>query len=70
MEAAVPLALLGFKPQRGVAYKLDAGILSGDVSGGATQVRTYWSNKATGVVSDVPSEIMLTTGLWGEATFE
>ena len=32
--------------------------------------RTYWANQATGLVNDVPGEIMLAPGLWGEATFE
>ncbi|MGD0091343.1 MAG: hypothetical protein ABSE73_15610, partial [Planctomycetota bacterium] len=70
VEAVVPLALLGLKPEKGAIYKADFGILSSDSSGGSTQVRTYWSNKATGVVSDVPSEIMLVPGLWGELKFE
>ncbi|MFA6290588.1 MAG: FlgD immunoglobulin-like domain containing protein [Victivallales bacterium] len=66
VEAVVPLALLGFTPQAGQSYKADFGILSADSSGAATQVRSYWANQATGIVSDVPSEIMLTPGLWGE----
>ena len=60
------MSLLGFTPQTGQSYKADFGILSADSSGAATQVRTYWANQATGIVSDVPSEIMLTPGLWGE----
>ncbi len=70
VEAIVPLALLGLTPQKGTTYKIDFGILSADNSGNGTLVRTYWANQATGIVSDVPSEIMLTPGLWGDITFE
>jgi hypothetical protein len=31
--------------------------------------RVYWSNKATGLTSDVPSEAMLTPQLWGTWQF-
>jgi hypothetical protein len=27
--------------------------------------RLYWSNKATGIVSDIPSEAELQPSLWG-----
>ena len=30
----------------------------------------YWSNKATGITADVPSEAELTPGLWGDITIE
>jgi len=70
VEVTVPLDLLEFKPESSRTYKVDFGILSADSSGSATQVRTYWSNQATGIVSDVPSEIMLFPGLWGTCKFE
>jgi hypothetical protein len=69
VEAVVPLTVLGLKPQPGKSYKIDFGILSADSSGSRTQVRTYWANQNTGLVSDVPGEIMLTPGLWGDVTF-
>src|SRR3990172_7112662 len=47
-----------------VAYRVDVQILSVDSSGTSAPTRTYWASKATGVVSDVPGEIMLTPGLW------
>jgi hypothetical protein len=65
VEAVVPFELLGLKPEPGKSYKIDFGILSADSSGGATVARTYWANQATGLVSDVPGEIRLTPGLWG-----
>ncbi len=70
VEAVVPFELLGLKPQPGKRYKIDFGILSAAGDGKTTVARTYWANKATGLVSDVPGEIMLTPGLWGEAEFE
>ncbi len=70
VEAIVPWAALGVVPRKGVGYKADFGILSADSAGLSTMVRTYWANQATGIVSDVPSEIMLTPALWGEVRFE
>jgi hypothetical protein len=64
-ELSIPLAALGLKPQTGRSYKADVGILRGD--GTATTARVYWSNKATGITSDVPSEAALTPQLWGRA---
>jgi hypothetical protein len=66
-EIAVPLAVLGLKPAAGMALKADVGVLRGD--GMATTQRVYWSNKGTGITSDVPSEAMLTPNLWGKWVF-
>ncbi|YCM42796.1 hypothetical protein V2O64_15925 [Verrucomicrobiaceae bacterium 227] len=65
-QVSVPLSVLGLKPKNGMRIKGDLGILRG--SGTRTTQRVYWSNKATAIVSDVPSEAMLTPGVWG--TFE
>lgn len=62
-EFSIPLAALGFNPKPGQSLKGDIGILRGN--GTATTARVYWSNKATGITSDVPSEAMLTPLLWG-----
>jgi hypothetical protein len=62
-ELSIPLAALGLKPQAGQSLKGDIGILRGD--GSETTARVYWSNKATGITSDVPSEAILTPQLWG-----
>jgi hypothetical protein len=62
-EIAVPLALLNLTPQDGQRIKGDIGILRGN--GTQTTQRVYWNNKATAIVSDVPSEAMLTPNLWG-----
>ena len=70
VEAVVPFELLGLKPEPGKSYKIDFGILSADSSGSRTQVRTYWANQNTGLVSDVPGEIMLAPGLWENMGFK
>ena len=62
-EFSIPLAALGLKPKAGQSLKGDVGILRG--TGTDTTARVYWSNKATGITSDVPSEAMLTPLLWG-----
>jgi len=66
-EFSIPLAVLGLKPRPGQTIKGDVGVLRGD--GFQTLHRVYWSNKATGLTSDVPSEAMLTPQLWGTWQF-
>jgi len=67
-EIGVPLSLLGLKPKGGMSIKGDVGILRGE--GGRTTARTYWSNKATGITADVPSEAELVPALWGTLEFQ
>ncbi|MDR1010449.1 MAG: hypothetical protein LBM04_04890 [Opitutaceae bacterium] len=65
-EISIPLKTLGLDPAQikpGVKLKGDIGILRGN--GSETTARTYWHNKATGIVSDVPDEARLTPALWG-----
>jgi hypothetical protein len=66
-EISIPLATLGLKPQPGQKLKGDLGILRGN--GFQTVQRVYWSNKASGIVADVPSEAELTPSLWGRLEF-
>ncbi len=68
VEASIPWATLGLTPKAGLKLKGDAGLLFSDSSGTQTVSRQYWSNKATGLVSDIPGEADLTPALWG--TFE
>jgi hypothetical protein len=65
---SIPLQALGLKPVVGERINADIGILRGD--GAQTLQRVYWSNKATGITSDVPSEAELTPDLWGEWVFQ
>jgi len=67
-EISVPLSVLGLQPQVGQALRGDIGILRGD--GNQTTARIYWSNKATGITADVPSEAQLTPQLWGRVEFK
>jgi hypothetical protein len=67
-EISIPLATLGLKPVAGMVIKGDIGILRG--TDGQTTARIYWSDKATGITADVPSEATLTPGLWGTFRFK
>ncbi len=62
-ELSIPLSVLSLKPVAGQVLQGDVGILRGN--GFETLHRVYWSNKATAITSDVPSEAMLTPRLWG-----
>ncbi len=67
-EIAVSLQTIGLKVADGQAARGDIGILRGD--GAVTTQRVYWSNKATAIVADVPSEAELRPGLWGKLEFK
>jgi sugar lactone lactonase YvrE len=67
VELAVPLADLGLNVDA-APRRFDVGTLFGDPQGTATSLRSYWSNQNTGLVSDVPGEIMLFPNLWGTMT--
>jgi len=67
-EFSIPLSQLGLVPKPGMKIRADIGLLRGD--GFQTLQRTYWSNKATGIVSDIPSEAELRPDLWGTWIFE
>jgi hypothetical protein len=66
-EFSIPLAVLGLKAVPGTTVRGDLGLLRGD--GLRTTQRVYWSNKASGLVSDIPSEAELTPQLWGTFKF-
>jgi len=66
-EISIPLDVIGLNPQPGMKIQGDIGILRGN--GAVTVARTYWSNKATGIVSDVPSEAELLPSFWGRWEF-
>jgi hypothetical protein len=65
LEAAVPLEALGFRPKLGQRYRFDWGILTTDTYGNSCTGRLYWSNKATGILADTPSEARILPHLWG-----
>ena len=62
-EFSIPLETIRWKPIPGRSYRADIGLLRGN--GFQTLQRVYWSNKATAITSDVPSEAELTPNLWG-----
>jgi len=64
---SAPLGLLGLAPAGGMEIRGDIGILRGD--GTRTLRRSYWSNKATALTADVPSEAALEPALWGHWRF-
>ncbi|WP_404308636.1 NHL repeat-containing protein [Neorhodopirellula lusitana] len=63
-EVSIPLATLHWAPKSNDLVRADIGVLRG--SGGQTTQRIYWSNKATAITADVPSEAELTPKLWGQ----
>ncbi len=67
-EFSIPLAVLGLKPAAGQVIRGDVGVLRGN--GFQTLQRVYWSNKASGLTSDLPSEAELTPQLWGKWEFK
>jgi len=68
-EAAIPLTTLGIKVRNNLLLKMDWGILTADESGNRVVKRSYWSNKATAMVSDAPTESRLHPDLWGYIRF-
>ena len=63
-EISVPIAALHWTPKSNDLIRADIGVLRG--SNGQTTQRVYWSNKATAITADVPSEAELTPKLWGQ----
>ena len=70
VEAAIPLASLGLKIGDGLKLFGDFGVTHGDANSRDTALRTYWSNRATGIVSDEVFELKIEPRNWGELTFE
>lgn len=70
--AAIPLDLIGLKPQPGSSVRMDLGYVFGNQTGTAAAVRAYWSNNSftANVVNDVPHESRLEPQQWGTAAVE
>ncbi len=69
VEAAVPLKALGLADPAAAVLPGDFGVIYGDRDGTINTLRSYWANKATMLVSDVPGEIMLHPDRWGVLRF-
>lgn len=65
VKASVPLQDLGLSLKPGHPCRADFGVTFGDAAGTDTNLRSYWSNQSTGLVDDIPGEIMLSPDLWG-----
>ena len=70
VEATIPLSVLNLKPSAGMKLRGDLGFISSDSTGTINAARTYWSNKDTNLVSDLPFEAWLTPEAWGVIEFE
>jgi hypothetical protein len=65
LTATVPLKDLGLSPVTGMRARGDVGVLFSDDGGTRVAVRSYYFNKKTGVVGDLPSEARLQPAEWG-----
>ena len=50
--------------------RFDVGRITGDPSGTVSVERIYWSNKATALMSDRPTQAGVEPRLWGKAKVE
>ncbi|HEY3322147.1 MAG TPA: PQQ-binding-like beta-propeller repeat protein [Planctomycetota bacterium] len=69
VEAAIPIAALGFSPKAGLKLRGDVGVTHSNKAGNDTALRTYWSNQSTGLVSDEVFELQMSPKNWGEFQF-
>ena len=69
VTAAIPWRSIGLEPGPGRRFRADFGVTYGDAEGTDTNLRSHWSNQDTGLVDDIPGEIMLAPALWGEVEF-
>ncbi len=71
VDVAVPLARLGLDPATlaGTSIPADFGVVFGDRDGTVNLSRVYWANKETGLVNDVPGEMIPAPSHWGTLRF-
>jgi hypothetical protein len=65
LEAAIPLATLGFSPQAGAKYRGDFGIIYSDAEGTRNTLRMHWATRNTGLISDSNYEARIQPDQWG-----
>jgi hypothetical protein len=65
LKAAIPLQAIELALVPGQSIPTDFGVTYGDADGTDTNLRSHWSNTSTGLVDDIPGEIMLSPNLWG-----
>lgn len=66
-EVAIPQTLMQLKPESGMEILGDVGMIRGD--GIRNIQRTYWHNRDTAMVSDVPTEARMVPINWGRFRF-
>ncbi len=64
VEASVPLSAIGLAAQTAV-LRGDFGVIYSDATGTKNELRSYWSNKVTGIVMDIPDESLFAPTRWG-----
>lgn len=69
VRASLPFKDLGLVPAAGSVFRADFGVTFGDAAGTDTNLRSCWSNQSTGLVDDLPGEMMLRPNLWGRLEF-
>jgi hypothetical protein len=69
LEAAVPLNAIGLKVRSDESLHGDLGVISSDAAGTVNVARTYWSNRQTNLVNDLPLEAWFSPAKWGTFTF-
>jgi len=70
VTGSVPLADLGFGAKMPCCIKGDVGVIYGNAEGTVNEYRNHWANKATGLVNDVPGEVMFSPKQWGSFRFD
>lgn len=70
VEVAIPLQAIGLALKPGLTLRGDVGFISSNAAGLIDTARTYWSNKATNLVNDLPLEAWFSPEAWGTLTFE
>ncbi|WP_202214171.1 hypothetical protein [Methylacidimicrobium sp. AP8] len=70
LYAAIPLAALGVHPVPGSVYRGDFGVIYSDPTGTGDQLRMFWANRRTGMVSDLATEAAIDPSQWGLFSIE
>lgn len=65
VRVAVPLKDLSFTPTPDKTYRGDFGVVYSNKSGTLNELRMYWANPITGMVSDLFSESQINPPTWG-----
>jgi hypothetical protein len=68
VDAAIRWQDLQLSPESGRSFSGDVGFISSDASGTSNTARTYWSNRRTNLVNDLPSEAWFDPSSWGTFT--